>query len=112
MIPMIMMMTSLPILFNNNWPQSTHHRGLQHNLSSQCNHQRKTISKEKARVKEATMGEDRRRNGRDFKTRSQGLVRQCERRILTGMARGPKKIKVIHRDSRLPYVIRKKAIEW
>jgi hypothetical protein len=54
-----MMMTSLPIHLSNHQPQS--HKGLERNLSSWCNHQRKTkmTSKEKARANEATMGKDR-----------------------------------------------------
>jgi hypothetical protein len=66
--------------------------------------------KEKARAKEATMGDDRRRNICDFKSTSQGLVSKSERRLSTGTTRG-QKIKVIHRDSRLSYTRRKKARE-
>jgi hypothetical protein len=52
------MITSLPIHLSNHRPQS--HKGLEHNHLSRCNHQRKTkkTSKEKARAKEATMGEE------------------------------------------------------
>jgi hypothetical protein len=53
-----------------------HHRGLEHNLSSQCENQEKTktTNEEKARANEATMGEDIRRNKRVCSKRSRGLV--------------------------------------
>jgi hypothetical protein len=50
--PAITMMTSLPVHLSNHRPQI--HKGLERNLSSQFNHQRKKkmTSKEQARAKE------------------------------------------------------------
>jgi hypothetical protein len=45
--PAITMMTSFPIHLSNHSPQA-----LERNLSGRCNHQTKTISKEKARGKD------------------------------------------------------------
>jgi hypothetical protein len=96
------MMTSLPIHLSNHSPQA-----LERNLSGRCNHQRRNkIDQQRKRQRQRQM------------KKQKGLYRKKSRTSLKKRKKEenrknwrPQKMKVVRRDSRLSYTIRKQKGE-
>jgi hypothetical protein len=96
------MMTSLPIHLSNHSPQA-----LERNLSGQCNHQRRNKNdQQRKRQRQRQMKKQKGLDGKKSRTSLKKRKKEENRKNWR-----PKKIKVVRRDSRLSYTIRKQKGE-
>jgi hypothetical protein len=99
--PTITMMTSLPIHLSNHSPQA-----LERNLSGRCNHQRRNENGHQRKMqRQRQMKKQKGLYGKKSRTSL-----KSERKKKTGRT-GGQKMKVVRRDSRLSFTIRKQKGE-